>query len=72
MKPKVVVSRGPRQGFEKVMFIAKMRKKGTGLVSANGSSMTKIGVFVKTIKKRQYSDNCSKGQHRNKGITDEY
>ena len=45
MKPKMVVSRGLRHGFNGIMFPAKMREKGTKVALANGSLMSKSVEF---------------------------
>ena len=58
MKLKMVVSRGPRQGFDKVMFPAKMREKGTGVVLANGSPMTKSVDFLLFLRELECNSVC--------------
>ena len=58
MKLKMVVSRGPRQGFDKVMFPAKMREKGTEVVLANGSPMTKSVNFLLFLRELECNSVC--------------
>ena len=58
MKLKMVVSRGPRQGFDKVMFPAKMREKGTGVALTNGSSMTKSVDFLLFLRELECNSVC--------------
>ena len=58
MKLKMVISRGPRQGFDKVMFPAKMREKGTRVVLANGSPMTKSVDFLLFLRELECNSVC--------------
>ena len=53
MKPKMVVSQGPCQGFDEVIFPAKMRKKGTKVVLANGYLMTKLVEFLISLRESE-------------------
>ena len=58
MKPKMVISRGRRQGFDKVMFPAKMREKGTGVALANSSLMTKSVDFLLFLRELECNSVC--------------
>ena len=46
MKPKMAVSRGHHQSFDKFMFPTKMREKDTGVGLANDSPMIKLVKFL--------------------------
>ena len=58
MKPKMVVSRRPHQGFDEVMFPAKMREKGTRVALANGSLMTKSVEFSLSLRESECNSVC--------------
>ena len=58
MKPKLVVSRGPCQGFDEIMFPAKMREKGTKVALANGSQMTKSVEFSISLRESECNSVC--------------
>ena len=58
MKPKMVVSQGPCQEFDEVMFPTKMREKGTRMVLANGYLMTKLVEFSISLRESECNSIC--------------
>jgi len=54
----MVVSRGPRQGFDNVKFPAKMRKKDNRVLLANSSLMIKSVEFSISLRESECNSVC--------------
>ena len=54
----MVVSLGCRQGFDKVMFSAKMKEKDTRVVLANNSPMIKLLQFSISLRESECNFEC--------------
>ena len=54
----MVVSLGCRQGFDKVMFPAKMKEKDTRVVLANNSPMIKLLQFSISLRESECNFEC--------------
>ena len=53
MKPKMVASWRSCQGFDKVIYLAKITEKGTRVALANSSPMTKLVEFSISLRESE-------------------